>query len=733
MMDETTQPSGSDLEALIQACLEKLLPTPEWKVPKGYPDSLALCIIDAIWSNNNRYPIVHGVIERYRSRRRRWSNADKDGVPELLQFYETVGGVAAFIDQVGTRNRLSNQLDSPQKGEAVRLIANAFQDLGVNTAAQFRQIDGTELGDQLKSMWVTIPHQSSEVSWHYLRALVGLPDVIPDHAVVRFIADALGIDETDIDPDRAIALVQAAARHFGVDQRALDHEIWEYQSGKRSFHDQFYEKEQLAEAAASFLGVAFPALDRLHVIPTPRYHPYINVGRDYTGGDVSGPEREALEEILLTQYPQRFGKPMTRSDPEFPHFYTFSLLEGAIVRIGLADEQYEANTTAVRDSIDELIQVLDSCSYRLICCRAMSHLTTSGEPVTIGDITVYPEDSTQSLLRRTRELIPAAPSAFNRERPFFYDPPHSLIVVSKETTQPDPYKIMSELARSVDRFLLVARLLFAGTHQSGWQVTGATTLVSRIDPVYERCPTPGMPNLLIQRIIRLEPEHEYAFIALDDVLTAADVNREKMFTTSFDIALYNFNRAYEEGDHYERIIDLATALEAILTGSDGNSEEIGLRLRNRAAALLWTENDSASTIFNDVKNLYNLRSKLIHGAKIKESDLLKWLRSVSTVPNDAPFGVAFAFAVDRLRDIVRRCFLARLCLASGDKPIWPFEHQVFVDSTLADDADRATWRKAWRDMLASLGVADAANPAIRGVDPIESGSSQRSVTSRNDT
>jgi hypothetical protein len=40
----------------------------------------------------------------------------------------------------------------------------------------------------------------------------------------------------------------------------------------------------------------------------------------------------------------------------------------------------------------------------------------------------------------------------------------------------------------------------------------------------------------------------------------------------------------------------------------------------------------------------------VHGERIKESDLRKWIYSVSAVADDAPFGVAMAFAVDRLRD-----------------------------------------------------------------------------------
>jgi hypothetical protein len=695
--DKVNESGDPEVAKVVRACEERLNPSAEWKPFEGYPGSLALCVLDAIWSINARYPITQGVIERYRGQRRWQGNPDQDGLSELLAFYGAIGGVDSFIDTVGTRNRVSTQPGAIRKGEAVFRAATALHDLGIDAAEQFRSADGTPLGEQARDAWCAIPGQRSGISWRYLRMLAGLPDVKPDRMVIRFLASALGVGEASIDADRAVALLRATAEHFDVDQRALDHEIWEYQSGKRSGHDQVSERDQLADLARSFIGAVFPALDKLHVIPTPPYHPYVQVGRDYFGGDVSGPERVELEAMLHVMYPDRFADPLTKQHPEFPQSYTLSFLEGAIRRCaGAGDDRYEPDTAAVQESVDELIRVLDSPEYTMTCCRAMSHLTTKGtEPVTIGDITIYPESSTQDLLERVSDFVPAADSAFNRERPFFYDPPHSLIVTGAETTEPDPYGVAATLAGRIDRFLLIARLLYAGTYESAWQVTGASTLISRLHPQYEAFRKSSMPNLLMQRVIEFAPEHAPAIIALSDFVDAAVVKRDKMVATSFDIALLNYTRSHERGGYYERIINLATALEAILTGSDDETEGVGLRLRTRAAALLWTESDPGRAIFDDVKHLYNLRSRLVHGARIAEKDLLKWLKAVSTVPDDVMYGVAFSFAVDRLRDLVRRSFLARLCLASGDDPLWKFETSAPVDTALSDETERAQWRQSW--------------------------------------
>lgn len=714
-------PDDADIALLVRACEDRLSPVDEWKPFKGYPDSLALCVLDSLWSINVRYPVTRGVIGRYRNERRWQDNPDHDGLPELLSVYERLGGVDAFIDRVGTRNRVSTQPGAMRKGEAVFVAATALNELGIETADQFRDSVGTALGDQAKDRWLALPGQRFGVSWRYLRMLVGLPDVKPDRMVMRFVASALGVDESMITTDRAVALVVAAADHFGVEQRALDHEIWEYQSGKRAGHDPVSERDQLADLARSFIGAAFPALAELHVIPTPFHHPWVRVGRDYEGAAVSGPELEELEAMLRVMYPGRFANPLTKQHAEFPHFYTFSLLEGAIRRCADGGGNvYEADTPPVQESIVEFIGVLDSPEYAMSCCRAMSHLTTKGPaPVAIGDIMIYPESGTRDLLERTSSVIPSAGSGFNRERPFFYDPPHSLLVTAvTTTTDQDPYSVAADLASRIDRFLLIGRLLYAGTYESAWQVAGASTLVSRLHPPYRKFQKSSMPNLLAQRVIEFAPEHAPAIAALSGFLDQAVVTRAKMAATSFDIALLNYTRSHEQGDYYDRIIDLATALEAVLTGSDDDPEGVGLRLRSRAAALLWTETDTGRVIFNDVKNLYNLRSRLVHGARIAEKDLVKWLRAVSTVPDNAMYGVTFSFAVDRLRDLVRRSFLARLCLASGDDPLWKFETSAPVDAALSDETERVRWRQFWRDTLASLGVANAADPAIRAVDPL---------------
>jgi len=592
----------------------------------------------------------------------------------------------------------------------------------MDTAGQFRGADGSDLGDQVKQAWLAIPGQRSGISWRYLRMLLGLPDVKPDRMILRFVGSALGVGESAVNGDEAVALIEAAAQHFGVDPRALDHEIWEYQSGKRGGHDPMSEREVVAALAHSFIGAALPALASDHIIPPPTHHPFITVGRDYSGRDVRGTEFSALEEALNATYPDRFSDPLARPNPEFAIAYIFSFLEGCVVRCAeRGDDLFEADTPPVQASVDELLSVLDTTEYTVTCCRAVSQMApAAADPVTIGDVTIYPEQGgSDDLLHRAIDFVPAGPSALNREIPRFYDPPISLIVTSTTTDDGDTYGVVGMLSARIDRLLLLARLLFAGTHQSCWQLVGTSTLVSRFSPMYRRFEKAVIPDIRMQRVVQLQESDAPALAGLGALLDAAVVKREGMVATSFDVALLNYNRSHEVGDDFERVIDLVTALEAILTGSESDTEAVGHRLRTRAAALLWTDDDPGSAIFRDVSALYGLRSKLVHGARIKESDLRKSVYSVSIVAKGSLFGVAIATAVDRLRDLVRRSFLARLCLASGDEPLWPFEGDTAVDAALSDDGQRRRWRETWRASLTSItGTDGAADPAKPAADPL---------------
>ena len=478
------------------------------------------------------------------------------------------------------------------------------------------------------------------------------------------------------------------------------------------------------ETARAFVAGTFEALRKEFLIPTPIFHPYVRVGRDYFGDTIrSVPAYHDLETRLEGLYPHRFAEPLKRRHAEFASGYIFAFLEACIARCGRLghydhQDHFDPNSDAVSETIEELIAVLDSPTYEVVSCRFVSHLITENNAeITLGDITVVPEpEGFGGLTRRIAREIAGGWSAFNRDDPRPYDPPHALLTIRERTADPEPYEVAQRLSDRLERFLLLARLFSAGTVYSVFEVRGMTTLVSRMNPYLTLFRS---SRRLVRRTVWLNERHASAFEAIGALVDRADVKREGMAATSFDVALSKFNSSHHQENPYETLVDLATALEAILAGGETETEGLTLRLRNRAAALLAADGDPARAVFGDVGLLYGLRSKLVHGGHIRKSELRRDLGKISTMPQgeaENRFGVAIGYAVDRMRDLVRRAILARLCLAAEPDPVWPFSGSAGVDALLSDDETRGHWRASWHAKLSALGIEAAANPPSKAVD-----------------
>src|SRR6478672_5367404 len=81
------------------------------------------------------------------------------------------------------------------------------------------------------------------------------------------------------------------------------------------------------KTARAFIAGAFEGLRKEFVIPTPIFHPYVQVGRDFFGDTIhSVPEYHELEKLLNELYPERFDEPLKRRHAEFASTYIFNFL-----------------------------------------------------------------------------------------------------------------------------------------------------------------------------------------------------------------------------------------------------------------------------------------------------------------------------------------------------------------------------------------------------------------------
>jgi hypothetical protein len=89
------------------------------------------------------------------------------------------------------------------------------------------------------------------------------------------------------------------------------------------------------------------------------------------------------------------------------------------------------------------------------------------------------------------------------------------------------------------------------------------------------------------------------------------------------IAIKRLNSCFLRDNEEDTIIDACIGLEALLSDGDGN--EMTHKLALRFAALKRLNNEDVSQIFKDVKEIYAVRSSIVHGSKrsIKKNKMTK--------------------------------------------------------------------------------------------------------------
>lgn len=222
----------SDCRLLLTA-IEEALGVPGQKElpdePRGYDDSLALCLIDSVQSLRNDYTkVVIPVLNRYRAyRAQHGGEARTDGLRKFLGALDEMGGVGQWTATIGTSHKAPGT--SVLKGEAMRQAAEALLVVGVDTTADLRKAaEDPDALEAVHNAWLGV-HGLGKASWDYLLMLAGPDGTKADTLLLRFTTRALGLPKT-VDPNRAQAALKCAANALGVTQKRLDHAIWLYES-----------------------------------------------------------------------------------------------------------------------------------------------------------------------------------------------------------------------------------------------------------------------------------------------------------------------------------------------------------------------------------------------------------------------------------------------------------------------------------------------------------------------
>lgn len=475
---------------------------------------------------------------------------------------------------------------------------------------------------------------------------------------------------------------------------------------------------EVRQLARRFVADVFEALSRDRVIPRAQFSPHIRVGHEYFGNAVHPlASFGSLELALEDAFAERFAAKGPGELREFPSTYLFSLIEAAVYRCTVGSGEFDADGSSATDSIDEMLSVLSAPTSEVVVARIVTHMTTTtGGRLELGDAVIEPGGGWDGL-RLIGSLIPGTGGAVMTDPPFVHCPPECVVHV-RSTTSGSPYDEAEALSARLERFLLAVRMLTGATTQSGFEIRGSATRVSNMRPLMVPFLMGGLAETMIRRTAHLDARHEERIRGLLALLETSGGNRDGKLIASFDMSLRLFNRSHQHAPWFERLVDLSTALEGALVGQGDDNAGLSLRLRSRAAALLASRTDPASSIFGDIEILYGLRSKLVHGGDVKRRELTSKLQKLSTMPEREMAGVAAERAVDRLRDLVRRALLARIALGAGDAPLWPFDKSTSVDALLSDAAERERWRSRWRAVIEEVGESSAAEPARHAVDAL---------------
>ena len=166
--------------------------------------------------------------------------------------------------------------------------------------------------------------------------------------------------------------------------------------------------------------------------------------------------------------------------------------------------------------------------------------------------------------------------------------------------------------------------------------------------------------------------------------------------SSMEVAEARFFKSYEPDGWFQNILDLTIALEALFSPAD--NQELSHRIALRCAWLLGaypTTSTNRNRVYECVRAMYELRSKMVHGKAPRERKIQKWVGILAGTPYDhAKDWILREQALEAARDIVRRSLLActKLSKLPHNGPHWPLPEGF--DQCMVEPHEQRKWQKA---------------------------------------
>lgn len=473
--------------------------------------------------------------------------------------------------------------------------------------------------------------------------------------------------------------------------------------------------EHLTRLLARFVDESLPVLRRQNVLPRPRHQPWIEAGRDYFGPDLSGGAgfRDLAEAIEATD--DRFSEETPLHERDFASGYVFDALEFFVAQLTKgAPDPLSSTAVALKEGL--------ALPRTQVSAWMVTDITTASEKAEkIAGVVLHPAPEVgagthSAMLRLLGDVfgVRAERVDLDRLRSPFDDAALLVASYEQETSHTDDVESPPSTRRIGD-FVLTARLLFAATAHPIYELRGHRGSVGGHRPYIHEFEGAGQGSMSAgldaRRAAKLDASHEAGILeVLRSVRSVLDGPPSALQT-----AIGRYHLSHQKYRWVDKVIDLAIALEAALAGKQ--SSGVTYRLQVRAGALLASDADPAGALFDDIKVLYDLRSRFVHGGAPSSRTIEKKLANLHRVPPGDHFHRFRSDAViDRFRDIVRRAILCRVLLAEHAPALWEVGGDL-DDSALVGDDSGAPWRTVWREVLVELGQPQAADaaPMLRGL------------------
>lgn len=202
------------VDRLVRRCRE-LVADEERPHPISHPESLALCIIDAIYATGSHPTAVANVLDRYVSR-----HGYRDGAKALRYSIAAAGGAKAWAETVACNRKPANtHPGAPLKAEVVDRATRLMADLDIDTVPDLLSAIGPDVSENpVAEGWTALPSQHSAVTYFHLLSLAGSDHFEPDRVVLRYLGETVRAGTDGADGSRtveAVADVEEVAEPIG--------------------------------------------------------------------------------------------------------------------------------------------------------------------------------------------------------------------------------------------------------------------------------------------------------------------------------------------------------------------------------------------------------------------------------------------------------------------------------------------------------------------------------------